>query len=39
MTLAVVAAKALELFLSNVVEESYKVTISRNARRVEPHHL
>jgi len=35
----VVISKALELFLSNVVEEAYKVTISRNASRVEPHHL
>lgn len=32
-------AKALELFLSNVVEEASKVTTSRNAKRVEPHHL
>ncbi|KAF8530067.1 histone-fold-containing protein [Hysterangium stoloniferum] len=32
-------AKALELFLGNVVEEAYKVSISRNAKRVEPYHL
>ncbi|KIJ47902.1 hypothetical protein M422DRAFT_163286 [Sphaerobolus stellatus SS14] len=35
----VVISKALELFLSNVVEEAHKVTRSRNAKRVEPHHL
>ncbi|KAF8512974.1 histone-fold-containing protein, partial [Gautieria morchelliformis] len=35
----VVISKALELFLSSVVEEARKVTEQRNAKRVEPHHL
>lgn len=32
-------AKALELFLSNMVNEACKVTLARNAKRVEPYHL
>jgi hypothetical protein len=32
-------AKALELFLQAIVEHSAKVTQSRSAKKVEPHHL
>ncbi|KIY44680.1 histone-fold-containing protein [Fistulina hepatica ATCC 64428] len=35
----IVISKALELFLQLIVEESYKVTEHRGARRVEAYHL
>jgi len=35
----VAISKALELFLQAIVEHSSKVTQSRSARKVEPHHL
>jgi len=35
----VAISKALELFLQAIVEHSSKVTQSRSAKKVEPHHL
>jgi len=32
-------AKALELFLAMIVEESSKVTVQRGAKKVEAYHL
>lgn len=34
-----VTAKALELFLSMIVEEASKVTLERGAKKVEAYHL
>ena len=33
------AAKALELFLAMIIEESSKVTVKRGAKKVEAYHL
>jgi hypothetical protein len=33
------AAKALELFLAMIIEESSKVTVARGAKKVEAYHL
>ena len=32
-------AKALELFLAMIIEESSKVTVARGAKKVEAYHL
>ena len=32
-------AKALELFLAMIIEESSKVTVKRGAKKVEAYHL